>query len=101
MHTPVFPVKKMRDCGQPTEWFVKDLQAVNAAVQPRVPKPSTILSQVTQDAKFFSVVPVVPVDPDNQFWFAEAALVPGRVKVTVKVLPFTTVTSSRVWTRWS
>lgn len=68
---------------------------------PHVPNPYTILLQVPQDAIFFSVVPVVPVDPDSQLWFAEAALLPRCVKVTVKVLPFTTVTSSRVWTRWS
>ncbi|KAI3356355.1 hypothetical protein L3Q82_017586, partial [Scortum barcoo] len=35
VHTPIFPVKKVRDEGAPTEWrFVQDLQAVNAAVQP-------------------------------------------------------------------
>lgn len=30
-----------------------------------------------------------------------ATLLPACVKATVKVLPFATVTSSRVWTRWS
>lgn len=34
VRTPIFPVKKIRDAGQPTEWrFVQDLQAVNEAVQ--------------------------------------------------------------------
>lgn len=60
VRTPLFPVKKIRDKNQPTEWrFVQDLQAVNAAVQPRapnVPNPYTILSQVPPTATFFSVV---------------------------------------------
>lgn len=80
VRTPIFPVKKIRDQGQPTEWrFVQDLQAVNAAVRqraPSVPNPYTILSQIPQDATFFSVVDLanaffgVPVDKDSQFWFA-------------------------------
>ena len=74
-----FSVKKIRDKDQPTEWrFVQDLQAVNAAVQPRapnVPNPYTILSQVPPNAKFFSVVDLsnaffsVPVHPESQIWF--------------------------------
>lgn len=70
----------MRDKDQSTEWhFAQDLQAVNAAVQPRapnVPNPYTILSQVPPNAKFFSVVDPsnaffsVPVHPDSQSWFA-------------------------------
>ncbi len=64
----------MRDKDQ-----VQDLQAVNAAVQPRapyVPNPYTVLSQVPPNAKFFSVVDLsnaffsVPVHPESQFWFA-------------------------------
>ncbi|XP_058617745.1 uncharacterized protein LOC131531182 isoform X1 [Onychostoma macrolepis] len=80
VRSPIFPVKKIRDKGQPTEWrFVQDLQAVNAAVRqraPSVPNPYTILSQIPQDATFFSVVDLsnaffsVPVDKDSQFWFA-------------------------------
>lgn len=80
MCTPLFPVKKIRDKDQPTEWrFVQDLQAVNSAVQPRapnVPNPSTILSQVPPNATFFSVVDLsnaffsIPVHPESQFWFA-------------------------------
>ncbi len=80
VRTPIFPVKKIRDKGQPTEWrFVQDLQAVNAAVRQRAPlfpNPYTILSQIPQDATFFSVVDLanaffnVPVDKDSQFWFA-------------------------------
>lgn len=79
VRTPLFPVKKIRDIDQPTEWrFVQDLQAVNTAVQPRapnVPNPYTILSQVPPNAKFFSVVDLsnaffsVPIHPDSQFWF--------------------------------
>ena len=46
VRTPIFPVKKIRESSQPTEWrFVKDLQSVNAAVQhkaPNVPNPCTI-----------------------------------------------------------
>ena len=63
VRTPIFPVKKIRDPGQPTEWrFVQDLQAVNAAVQaraPSVPNPHTILSQVPPDSKWFLVVDLV------------------------------------------
>uniref|UniRef100_A0AAQ6IIC8 ribonuclease H n=1 Tax=Anabas testudineus TaxID=64144 RepID=A0AAQ6IIC8_ANATE len=78
--TPLFPVKKIKDHGQPTECrFVQDLQAVNAAVQPRAPtvlNPYTILLQVPPTVKFFSVVDLanaffsVPVNPDSQYWFA-------------------------------
>ncbi len=80
VRTPIFPLKKIRDKGQPTEWrFVQDLQAVNAAVRQRAPlvqNPHTILSQIPQDATFFSVVDLanaffsVPVDKNTQFWFA-------------------------------
>ncbi|KAI2665523.1 hypothetical protein H4Q32_021838 [Labeo rohita] len=80
VRTPIFPVKKIRDKGQPTEWrFVQDLQAVNAATRqraPSVPNPYTILSQIPSDAKFFSVVDLanaffsVPVAKDSQYWFA-------------------------------
>ncbi len=80
VRTLIFPVKKIRDKGQPTEWcFVQDLQAVNAAVRqraPLVPNPYTILSQIPQDATLFSVVDLanaffsVPMDKNSQFWFA-------------------------------
>ncbi|XP_046904773.1 uncharacterized protein LOC124486931 isoform X2 [Hypomesus transpacificus] len=80
VRSPLFPVKKIRDVGLPVEWrFVQDLQAVNAAVQPRaphVPNPYTILSQVPPTARFFSVVDLanaffsVPVHKDSQYWFA-------------------------------
>lgn len=59
VQTPIFPVKKIREAGQPTEWrFVQDLQAVNAAVQPRasnVPNPYTILSQVLPSGSLWSI----------------------------------------------
>ena len=52
VHTLIFPVKKVCDESQPDDWrFVKDLKAVNVAVQqraPSVPNPYTILSQVPQ-----------------------------------------------------
>lgn len=80
VRTPIFPVKKIRDKGQPDEWrFVQDLQAVNDAVQqraPNVPNPYTIMSQVPSDSKWFSVVDLanaffsVPVHRESQFWFA-------------------------------
>uniref|UniRef100_A0A9J8CJW6 ribonuclease H n=1 Tax=Cyprinus carpio carpio TaxID=630221 RepID=A0A9J8CJW6_CYPCA len=80
VRTPIFPVKKIRDKDQPTEWrFVQDLRAVNAAVRqraPSVPNPYTILSQIPQDATFFSVVDLanacfsVPMDKNSEFWFA-------------------------------
>ena len=80
VRTPIFPVKKSREAGQPTEWrFVQDLQAVNRAVQPRapsVPNPYTIVSQIPGTSQWFSVVDLanaffsIPVHPDSQFWFA-------------------------------
>lgn len=89
VRTPIFPVKKIRDNGMPTEWrFVQDLQAVNAAVKqraPLVPNPYTILSQIPEKSllsqipeksQFYSVVDLanaffsVSVDKDSQFWFA-------------------------------
>ncbi|KAJ0006387.1 hypothetical protein NQD34_013660 [Periophthalmus magnuspinnatus] len=80
VRTPLFSIKKIREKEQPTEWrFIQDLQAVNAAIQPRapnVPNPYTILSQVCPDSNYFSVVDLsnaffsVPVHPDSQYWFA-------------------------------
>ncbi|XP_060941493.1 protein NYNRIN-like [Limanda limanda] len=80
VRTPIFPVRKMKESGQPQGWrFVQDLQAVNAAVQaraPNVPNPHTILSQVPSESKWFSVVDLsnaffsIPIHPDSQFWFA-------------------------------
>ncbi|MGL5583570.1 MAG: reverse transcriptase domain-containing protein, partial [Cetobacterium sp.] len=80
VNTPIFPVKKIRDKGQPAEWrFVQDLQAVNSAIHaraPNVPNPYTILSQIPPDTKFYTAVDIsnaffsVPVDKDSQFWFA-------------------------------
>lgn len=80
VQTPIFPVKKIRPAGQPTEWrFVQDLQAVNAAINsptPQVPNPYTILSQIPPDTQWFSVVDLsnaffsVPVHKDSQFWLA-------------------------------
>ncbi|XP_035515190.1 uncharacterized protein LOC118326328, partial [Morone saxatilis] len=80
VRTPIFPVKKIRDEDQPTEWrFVQDLQAVNAAVHPRAPEvsnPHTILSLIPPHATHFSVVDLanaffsVPVHPESQYWFA-------------------------------
>lgn len=80
VNTPIFPVKKIRDVGQPEEWrFVQDLQAVNAAVvarAPNVPNPYTILSQIPSDTTHFTSVDIsnaffsVPVHKNSQFWFA-------------------------------
>ncbi|KAI2668497.1 Gag-pol polyprotein [Labeo rohita] len=76
VRTPIFPVKKIRDKGQPTEWrFVQDLQAVNAA--PSVPNPYTILSQIPSDAKFFSVV-----DLANAFFSMPVAKETSRDEAT-------------------
>uniref|UniRef100_A0AAQ4RQ79 ribonuclease H n=1 Tax=Gasterosteus aculeatus aculeatus TaxID=481459 RepID=A0AAQ4RQ79_GASAC len=79
VRTPIFPVKKVRDKGQPTEWrFVQDLQAVNAATYQRAPEvanPHTILSLVPPGSTHFSVIDLanaffsVPVHPDSQSWF--------------------------------
>uniref|UniRef100_A0A9J8BCE1 ribonuclease H n=1 Tax=Cyprinus carpio carpio TaxID=630221 RepID=A0A9J8BCE1_CYPCA len=80
VNTPIFPIKKIRDVGQPEEWrFVQDLQAVNAAVvarAPNVPNPYTILSQIPSDTTHFTSVDIsnaffsVPVHKNSQFWFA-------------------------------
>ena len=60
VHTPLFPVKKIRVKGQPTEWrFVQDLKAVNDAIINRLPidpDPYTLLSQIPSNAAWFSVV---------------------------------------------
>ena len=80
VRTPLFPVKKIRDKGQPTEWrFVQDLKTVNDAVisrSPFVPNPYRLLSQILPNAAWFSVVDLsnaffsVPVHRDSQYWFA-------------------------------
>lgn len=82
VRTPIFPVKKIRDRGQPDEWrFVQDLRKVNEAVVPRapiVPNPYTILSQIPSGSTCFTVIDLanaffsVPVHKDSQFWFAFA-----------------------------
>ncbi len=81
VRTPIFPVKKITsDTTEPVTWrFVQDLQAVNSAViarAARVPNPYTILSQIPQNAMYFTVVDLanaffsVPVEEKSQFWFA-------------------------------
>ncbi len=81
VRTPIFPVKKITsNTGEPVTWrFVQDLQAVNSAViarAARVPNPYTILSQIPQNAMYFTVVDLanayfsVPVEEKSQFWFA-------------------------------
>ncbi len=61
VRTPIFPVKKITsNTSEPVTWrFVQDLQAVNSAViarAARVPNPYTILSQIPQNAMYFTVV---------------------------------------------
>lgn len=74
-----FPSKKnILTWVQPEELrFVKDLQAVSAAVHaqaPHVPNPHTIPSQISADSTYFSVGDLanvfftVPVSQDRQFW---------------------------------
>ena len=80
VRSPIFPVKKQVKPGTPDQWrFTNDLKAVNEVVRPCaavVPNPQTILGQVPQDAKYFSVVDLanaffsVPVHKDSQYWFA-------------------------------
>ncbi len=81
VRTPIFPVKKITsNTSEPVTWrFVQDLQAVNSAViarVARVPNPYTILSQIPQNAMYFTVVDLanaffsVPVEEKSQFWFA-------------------------------
>ncbi len=81
VRTPIFPVKKITsNTSEPVTWrFVQDLQAVNSAViarAARVPNLYTILSQIPQNAMYFTVVDLanayfsVPVEEKSQFWFA-------------------------------
>ncbi len=81
VRTPIFPVKKITsNTSEPVTWrFVQDLQAVNSAViarAARVPNPYTILSQIPQNAMYFTVGDLanaffsVPVEEKSQFWFA-------------------------------
>ncbi len=81
VRTPIFPVKKITsNTSEPVTWrFVQDLQAVNSAViarAARVPNPYTILSQIPQNAMYFTVVDLanaffsIPVEEKSQFWFA-------------------------------
>lgn len=75
INSPILPVRKASG-----EWrFVQDLRLVNAAVQPRspiVPNPSIILSEIPNNATYFSVVDLanaffsIPVHPESRFWFS-------------------------------
>lgn len=79
--TPIYPVPKPLKPGETTrKWrLVHDLRAINRItipVAPVVPNPSTILSAVPPDAKYFSVFDLasafysVPVHPDDQWLLA-------------------------------
>ncbi len=81
VRTTIFPVKKITsNTSEPITWrFVQDLQALNSAViarAARVPNPYTILSQIPQNAMYFTVVDLanaffsIPVEEKSQFWFA-------------------------------
>ena len=74
-NSPILPVKKPDGSWR----FVKDLQAINCAVQQRapvVPNPTTILAQVPGNAEYFTVIDLsnafftIPVEADSQYWFA-------------------------------
>ncbi len=76
----LFVKKIASNTSETVTWrFVQDLQAVNSAViarAARVPNPYTILSQIPQNAMYFTVVDLanaffsVPVEEKSQFWFA-------------------------------
>ncbi len=82
---------------------MQDLQAVNSAViarAARVPNPYTILSQIPQNAMYFTVVDLanaffsVPVEEKSQFWFAfdlttKGTRLPGCVRAIVSLRRFT------------
>ncbi len=105
VRTPIFPVKKITsNTSEPVTWrFVQDLQAVNSAViarAARVPNPYTILSQIPQNAMYFTVVDLanaffsVPVEEKSQFWFAfdfdnKGLCLPGCVRAIVSLRRFT------------
>lgn len=60
VHTPIFPVKKLCDTGQPTKWcFIQDLQALNATIHLRVLlvlNLHTILSLIPPEVTHISIV---------------------------------------------
>lgn len=104
VNIPIFPVKKIRDKGQPTEWrFVQDLQAVNAAVEaraPNVPNSYTILAQIPPNTEWYTAIDIsnaffsVPVHPDSQFGLPSLLMgkdirSPGCVRDTVKAQLYT------------
>ncbi len=97
VRTPIFPVKKITsNTSEPVTWrFVQDLQAVNSAViarAARVPNPYTILSQIPQNAMYFTVV-----DLANAFFSVPARLIlttkgtrlPGCVRAIASLRRFT------------
>ncbi|XDV27176.1 hypothetical protein PO909_030751 [Leuciscus waleckii] len=75
INSPILPVRKAS-----VEWrIVQDLRMVNVASQPRspiVPNPSTILSEIPNNATHFTVIDLanaffsIPVHQDSQYWLA-------------------------------
>ncbi len=105
VRTPIFPVKKIAsNTSEPVTWrFVQDLQAVNSAViarAARVPNPYTILSQIPQNAMYFTVVDLanaffsVPVEEKVSFGLrliltTKGTRLPGCVRVIASLRRFT------------
>ncbi len=106
VRTPIFPVKKITsNTSEPVTWrFVQDLQAVNSAViarAARVPNPYTILSQIPQNAMYFTVVDLanaffsVPVEGKKVSFGSRLILttkgtrLPGCVRAIVSLRRFT------------
>lgn len=93
-NTPLFPVKKKGEPGQPTVyWLVHDLREVNKLIEentPIVPNPHTLLTQIPPTATCFSVTDLanayfsVPLTIECQHYFAFTM---ARQQYTWKRLP--------------
>ena len=77
--------------------LVQDLQIINEAVvplHPMVPNPYTLLSEIPEQAKYFSVIPLkdafysVPLVEENQFLFAFEDPMQPASQLTWTVVPW-------------
>ena len=91
-NTPILGIKKSNGKRR----LVQDLQIINEAVvplHPVVPNPYTLLSEIPEGAKYFSVVDLkdafysVPLAEESQFLFAFEDLMQTASQLTWTVLP--------------
>ena len=91
-NTPILGIKKSNG-----KWrLVQDLQIINEAVvplHPMVPNPYTLLSEIPEGAKYFSVIDLkdafysVPLAEESQFLFAFEDSMQPASQLTWTVLP--------------